>query len=79
MIDDTNTLPVARGATEAALIHASRRGTRDRYRSRAARFRRLAAEATTAQARKILLDLARQHDGFADGGGDTPADADPQR
>jgi hypothetical protein len=55
----------------------SLRVTRDQYRSRAARFRRLAAEASTPRARKILLDLARQHDGFADSGDDRPADAGP--
>jgi hypothetical protein len=58
-------------------MDATLRVTADQYRSRAARFRRLALDATTARARKILLDLARQHDGFADSGDDRPADAGP--
>jgi hypothetical protein len=57
----------------------SLRATPDQYRSRAARFRRLAGDATTAQARKILLDLARQHDALADGGEDPTAVSDSRR
>ena len=60
-------------------MDASLRATPDQYRSRAARFRRLAADATTAQARRILLDLARQHDALAAGGEDPSAVVDARR
>jgi hypothetical protein len=60
-------------------MDATLRVTADQYRSRAARFRRLAGDATTVQARKILLDLARQHDALADGGEDPSAVSDVWR
>ena len=57
----------------------SLRVTRDQHRSRAAHYRRLAAEATTTRARELLLDLARQYEALADGSqAHTPALVDAE-